>query len=213
LEAPAPSGGTTVHLESLDPSQILVSSTPTTAGAPAIDLSVAAGATQTAIFYIHSAAGAPLDVGTTLRATASGYQTGFSATLTVVTPYYRLAGLATSLAAGAQDAFQIQVGALLPESTLFETAPVRGGDTLALTLTSSDASVADLLTATDPDAPVTLLLPAGASSTPSTVAQGGVALEGLSSGTTTVAAIGGVLQPCIAPACAVGGGLITVTVP
>jgi hypothetical protein len=39
-------------------------------------------------------------------------------------------------------------------------------------------------------------LPAGQSQTPTTLATGGIGFRGLSTGTTTVSATGGALQPC-----------------
>jgi len=73
-----------------------------------------------------------------------------------------------------------------------------------------------VLTSTSNGSSVMLNLAAGQVATPMTVSGGGVGFRGLSSGTTSVSAAGGALQPCGSPGCNCGGsayvGVVNVTV-
>jgi hypothetical protein len=186
LGAPAPAGGTVVTLSSSAPGVLELSPNNTTVGQGTITLTVPAGTTS-ATFYIQGVEG---QTGTaTITASATGF-TNATATATVVQPIIDINGLASSTtAAGADDPFTVRIG--LPNATgttLSSEQNVRPGHTMTATVTSSNAAAAQLKKTSGTGGTLTVTIAAGASSTPTTVANGGIALDPLAAGGTTVSA-------------------------
>ncbi len=177
-------GGVTVHVQSLDPSTLLVSPSASTAGTGSIDIPVADG-NASFTYYVQGVEGATGDVSVT--ASAPGFIDG-SATVSVVQPGVAIGALAASTTAGAaNDEFYVSVG--YPYGTSVWTQVVRAGGTpITVTLTSSDPAVATLVTADQTAGSVTTTVDVGSASSPGTVAGGGAALDPLTAGQTSVSA-------------------------
>jgi hypothetical protein len=196
LDAPAPTGGTTVTITSADPTQILLSTSATGVPTGSIDLFVAAGATVTPYFYLHGAAGAPHNVGTTVQASAPGYQNATSVTLSVVPPVYYVESLSAAVSVGETDEFYISTGALQGAGSGFVSQP-RGLGTLAtFVVTSSNGLVGEIRNSATSGSSLSIDLGAGQSNTATTLGTGGIGFRGLSSGTTSVSATSAGFQAC-----------------
>jgi len=187
LGAPAPAGGVTVRVTSADPAVALVAPNATTPGTAFIDVPVAQGSSSFS-YYVQGVEGA---VGTvTVQATASGYTDG-SATVAVVQPALDLIFLnATTTAGAADDPFQVRIG--VPNGTNqfmnAEQAIRAGGTAVTATVTSSDVAVGQLVTTAQTGGTVTVTIAVGQARSPGTVAAGGMALDPLTAGQTTVSA-------------------------
>ena len=193
LGAPAPAGGLTVLVTSSNPSVALVSPNSTTPGTPSINLTVNQGQSSFS-YYVQGFEGAS---GTaSLTASGSGYTDG-TATATVAQPAIDIIGVSTTTTTlTADDPFLVRVG--LPNATnqfmSVEQVIRPGGTALTANVTSSAPAVAQLLWSGSPGGSATVTIPVGDSRSPSTVATGGVSLDPLTAGTTTVAAtVGGVI--------------------
>src|SRR5690606_25161277 len=146
LDAPAPAGGVTIHLESSDPGLLLLASGSSTAGSAAIDVFVGGGAGG-AGFYV---AGMEGRTGTaTITATAAGFDAAANSIEVAPAAVVGLALRATRTAAGAEDPFIAAVGALTARGTYLYAARAgrAGGVPLTSDITNSDATVAQLVTA------------------------------------------------------------------
>ena len=180
-------GGVTVHVASANPSVALVAPTPTTVGSASFDVLVANGST-TVQFYV---AGMENVTGTsTITVSAPGFIPA-SQTATIATPALDLTGLASAFdATDPNDPFQVRVG--LPGNGNIGVNPSQnvraGGTTLTATITLTNAIAGQLVTTLANNDTVTVNIAAGASSSGSTVAAGGVAFDPLAPGTTLVAA-------------------------
>ena len=186
-------GGVTVHLTSSDPSRVLLAPNGTTAGAASIDVSVANG--QTGFNFVVQ--GTDWVTGTSSAATVvvTASAPGFlddTSTASYAQAALRLSGLVTSIAStAANDDFIVQVGLPNANSTDIATLQVRraGAPLLSATVTNGNAAAAEL----DPNgggvgAQVRMAsIVAGQSGTPDNQA-GGLELDPLAAGTTTVSA-------------------------
>jgi hypothetical protein len=179
-------GGVSVRITSSDPNVLRVSRDPTVAGTAFVDIPVTAGNTD-ATYYLQGVR----DAGGTVTLTASA--TGFipeQSTVDVVAPGLQIEALPASISATASSvAFYVRVG--LPNA--FNTAlsrfqPVAPGPSLVATLTNSAPAVAQLVTSAGGAQSRTVLIPAGASFSPTTLTGGGIEFDPLSAGTTTVTA-------------------------
>jgi hypothetical protein len=181
-------GGVTVRIASSDPTIALVSVNASTAGAAFIDVPVANGST-TANYYLQgTAVGSTGDV--TITASVTGFTSG-SGTLHIVQPALRIENLVTSLAATAQnDEFFVRLG--IPNAqnaTLADLQELRvGGGNLTVNLTNSNSTAAQLVTQAGGAQTRTVVINAGQNFSPGNVPTGGVALDPLQAGSTTVTA-------------------------
>ncbi|HKS06387.1 MAG TPA: Ig-like domain-containing protein [Gemmatimonadaceae bacterium] len=180
-------GGITVRLTSADPSRVLVAPNATTAGSAFIDLVITNGNTF-AGFVAQAIEGTTGDV--LVTATTPTFTSGSELT-SVVQPALDVSGLVTTLTAGgADDAFTIRVG--VPNSNftgLTELQNIRfGASPATVTVTSTNAAIATLVTTPLTAGTVTLSIAPQNSSTPGSVATGGVAIRPLTVGSLTVSA-------------------------
>jgi hypothetical protein len=158
-------------------------------GAPAADsvgFNVAAGNTNLLI-PIHGISNGVA----TLVAKAPGFVTD-TFTVTVVTPAVEINSLpATTTTFSPNDPFLIRVGIPNVNNTgLTQVQPVRFGlPALTATITSGTPAIARLVTSTNPGAgSVTVAIDPLQSNSPGSIGQGGVEIDPLASGTTTVSA-------------------------
>ena len=157
-----------------------------TAGTPSIDIPLANGDVSFS-YYIHGMEGATGDA--TITASAPGFvdQTGI---VHVVQPALQIESLPASTAStAASHAFHVRVG--LPDATnnfVSLAQAARAGISLTVTITNSDASVAQLVTLAGGAQSRSITVPTGQSNSPTTVAAGGIEFDPLSAGTTTVSA-------------------------
>lgn len=178
-------GGTTVHLVSLDSSLVLLSAAAGDVGRGSLDLFIADG-TANASFWAHgleaTAGVAPID------ATAASF-TGVSEGITVVQPAMDIQGLVANIdTLDPVDPFYVRVGVPNSGGTgLAAIQPVRPGSAgLDVAVISTDAAVGLLQTSSALDDTVTVRIEAGSSQSPTSVATGGVAFDGVGLGTVTV---------------------------
>lgn len=180
-------GGITVTLTSADPSRLLLSPNATTAGSASITVPVANGV-GTMNYFVQGIEGVTGSV--TVTATATGFNNGSNA-MTVVQSALDISGLRNDMTTAApDDPFTVRVG--LPNSlltALVELQNVRAGSPgLIVTLTSSNDTIGRLVTSSGTGSTVTSIIGVNTSSTPATVAAGGVAFEPLAVGSTVVTA-------------------------
>lgn len=180
-------GGVSVRVTSTDPSSLLLGSTATDPGSAFIEEFVPAGGTFVTFYAIGLEGGqGPVE----LTATATGFNPGAD-TITVVPPSVEIVSLQTaSVAFAGQDPFLVRVGTANAGGTaLGRIQTIRaGGDTVSITVTSSDAGVGELWSAADSAAPVVVPLAPGQGNTPGSVAAGGVAFFPVAEGATTIEA-------------------------
>lgn len=182
-------GGVLVRVESSSPSVYTVSTSTASVGETFVDIFVPNG--QTRVDYVlHGIEGITNPVSPSITLSAPGFTNG-AATVTVVQPAIDISGLfLTQTAGGGEDPFTVRVG--IPNGTgtaLQELQAVRAGaGALTATVTTSDAGAAPLVTTPSTGASVTVQIGVGATASPSSVATGGVALDPLAAGSTTVAA-------------------------
>lgn len=189
-------GGVTLHIETSDTSLVLISDHPDSVGTDALDIFIPDGSGSSATyFYTH---GKEDTTGTvTITCSAPGF-TGDSEPASVVTPGVQFYSLDTSLdILDPLKSVRVRVG--IPNAGMTGISPAQyrrpGAPPLVATLTSSDPSVAHFLTLADTSGTVTTEIAPGSSTNPSTVATGGIDIDGLSAGTTTVeASIPGFVQ-------------------
>jgi hypothetical protein len=182
-------GGVNLTIWSTNPAVARVSPDFSTPGTDTIVVWVPDGTTYIP-FYVQGMegqTGSPQFI-----ARANGFTDG-SAVMTVLQSAVEITLLpsSVSLSTGADSIpFRARVGYQLPGYLgLWEVQNVRaGGTTLTVTLTSSAAAVASLLTSTQTGDTVTVLIVEGNYQSPTAVATGGVAFKPLTEGTTTVTA-------------------------
>jgi hypothetical protein len=180
-------GGVTVRIASSNPDVARISPNETTPGTEFIDVFVPAGQTSVS-FYAQGVAGAAGEV--LFTATAPGFQPS-AGTVTVVQPAVQIVSLTPTM--GATDpsvAFQVAVGLPATDgSALAAEQLVPAGASLTVTLSNSNASVAQLVTLDGGDQSRTITIPAGHSRSTLTIAEGGVEFDALTAGSTTVSAM------------------------
>jgi hypothetical protein len=180
-------GGVTVHIAVADTTIALVSSHGDSVGQPAADIFVNNGS-NAAYYYLHALEDTTGTV--MLTASAPGF-TPDTTTVDVVQPGIAIYGnsLGSNLdTMDPPDPFYMAVGTPNATHTMVTAREVRPGSPgVAITVTSSDSTVGLLQTLPDTSAAVTVVVPAGSSTSPSTVAAGGVALDGVAPGSTTIA--------------------------
>jgi hypothetical protein len=177
-------GGVLVRIESSNPAVAQISPNTTTAGSEFIDLNLLNGQTQVN-FVVQGVEGATGTVN--IRVSANGFTDGIG-TLNVVQPALVITGLAsTILSSAANDPFQVRVG--IPSGNALLEQDVRAGSPgLVATVVNSNLNAAQLVTTAATSQQVSVSILAGQSDSPSSVALGGVALDPLAAGMTTVSA-------------------------
>ncbi len=180
-------GGIDVTVSSSDESLALVCPDATTVGSGSITLHIDDGRTA-ASFYVQGIDG--VTGNTYFLAAAPGFNDG-SMLVEVVEPAVRITSLSSTITTLSEpDEFQVSVGIPSSDNSAiyqYQYVSVNGDDTgLSATLENSSSEVARLATASDSGQQVTVAIAEGMSHSPATVASGGVRLEPLSSGITTV---------------------------
>lgn len=178
-------GGVTVRVTSSNPGVLLVAPDATTAGTGFIDVVVAPGATVVP-FVIQGVEGQ--DASATLTFSAPGFTNGV-ATMTVEPPAIELISLGNSYSTDASDdVFQVRTGVAFSNNARIQIPqPIRtGGTAVTATITSSDGTAATLVTQSGSGATATVTLGESEVVSPATVAGGGVAIDPLSVGATTI---------------------------
>ena len=187
LQAAALAGGVQVLITSSNPSRVLVSPDAATPGASSITITVNQGS-STFSYYLQGVEGM---AGTaTVTASAALYSDG-TATETVRGPALDIIFLGSSTTAGAANIpFSVRIGVPNEQLTGYgaEQAIRAGGTGVTATISSSTPTVATLVTSTLTAGTVTVSIDPGQARSPGTVASGGVALDPLSVGSTTVTA-------------------------
>jgi len=174
-------GGITVKIASSDATKLLISPDGVTAGQPFIDVFVNNG-TSSFSFYVLGVAGATGSPTVTASTTDTQFTSG-SAAVAVVEPELLYSSLPTSEAATSADA-AFEVGTYVPG---YGYEAVAAGTSLVVTISTSNAAVADLTTSSQTQTtPVTVTLSAGQESSPSSVSLGGVALHAVGTGTAII---------------------------
>jgi hypothetical protein len=179
-------GGVTVRIFSDDPQMVLLSIHADSAATDSVDVFVPDNQTD-AIFYMHALEDTTGVV--TITATAPGFSDG-SKDVAVVEPGLRIIGgdLAGTLdTIDPPDAFRAQVGAPVSGNTSVIAQLVRvGSPGVVVTATVDDSLRALLQTLADTSNVAMVTIPAGISNSPSSVATGGIALDGIAPGPVTV---------------------------
>lgn len=208
LETAAPAGGVTLHIESLDSTKLLLSPNSSTPGVGAIDVLVPAGGTSVA-YYAHGLEGQVGTVG--VFVTAPAY-TADTVNWSVVQPGLYIHSLGTSPTTfNVDDPFQVRIGP--PYSTYVAAQAIRAGGTpVTATITSSVPSVGQFTTSGGSSGTAMVTIGVGQYDSPATVASGGVALDPLTAGVTTVSATipGFISQPLATQAVTVSAPSISV---
>src|SRR5574341_848043 len=192
---PAPAGGLVVTLTSTDAMRLRVAETPIPAagGNGVLTVLIPEGSTS-APFSLQGVEGTS---GTAMvMASASGYQAGTSAAVSIEPPVLTLSNLAATLSpSAANDEFGVRVGLpTTPGGTTFGTAQAlrQGGPgALTVTVTSSEAAAGTLVTTTGSGLSKEVSIAPGQSESATSVATGGIAFdpENTATGqTTTVSA-------------------------
>lgn len=187
LGAPAPAGGTTVRVASLNPAALLVSPNATTAGTPFIDLPVPAGS-QSFSYYIQGVEGQTDTTGVSI--TATGYAGNTQPVIVLLPSIEPVSFVSTTTTLSGDDAFWVRIGVAIGQTTsLSELQDVRAGGTPFTVQVATDTpSVATIVTSGGVSNPATLSIPVGQSNTPTSVASGGVAVRPLAGGVTRLLA-------------------------
>jgi hypothetical protein len=188
-------GGVTVRIQSSDPNVVRVSATGSTLGSEFIDVPLANGLSD-ASYFVQVVDGAPVSSSVTITATAPGFNQVSNST-TVVQAALKIDQLATSIAAtAANDNFIVRVGTRSTTTGDFGVEqPIRGGSSLTVTLTNSNATVAQLVTQAGGAQSRNVTINGATSFSPLTVNTGGIAFDPLQAGPTTVTAAGGNITP------------------
>jgi uncharacterized repeat protein (TIGR01451 family) len=179
-------GGVTMRIASTNPAVALVSPNSTTAGTPFIDVTIN-NLSTTALYYLQGVDGAS---GTaTITASAPGFTSG-SAPMTVVQPAIRIEGISTSTTAlSADQPFFVRTGPpTAGNANLSQLQAVRAGGGVTVTLTNSNATVAQLTTSAGSGQTGTVIIGPSQFNSPTSVASGGVAFDPIAGGNTTVSA-------------------------
>ena len=180
-------GGVTARVEVAEPDLAVVSAGANTVGAAAVDLFVANGTTS-ATFVFQGVEGATGTVHFTV--TAPGF-TAVVDSFEVVTPVFQLVSgslPATIDSIDPPDAFYARVGVANGANSLSPQALRAGSAGVAVTATVDNPALARLVTLPDTSGTVVVQIAAGSSSTPTSVASGGMAFDGLAPGVVQVTA-------------------------
>jgi len=171
-------GGTTVHIESDNPSVVLVAPNISTAGATSFDVFVPNGSTGVNLVI----SGVEGTTGTaTITVSAPGFTSG-TRTATIVQPALDVIGLSTTIdTLDPADPFQVRVGLPAAGNGSVSTAQnVRvGGTALTATVVNFNATAGELITTAVTGQTVTVSIAPGTSLSGGSVASGGVAFDGL----------------------------------
>ncbi|HVZ94564.1 MAG TPA: hypothetical protein VG797_08640 [Phycisphaerales bacterium] len=180
-------GGTTIRVQSTDPSKLLVAPNATTVGSAFLDYNIPNGQTDATFFVMGVAGATPGSV--SIEATSPA-ATMTSAPVNIVQPAVRLLSMPTNVASTSADVpFRIQVG--LPNqfgTDLLLAQNVAGGPPLDVTVTNSNAIAARLTTSAGSAQSRLVQIQPNLNSSAATVASGGIAFDPLSSGDTIVTA-------------------------
>ena len=179
-------GALTVHLVSSNPSALLLSADAITTGQPTLDVTVPINGSSFSYFIQGAATGTA-----TIAASATGYTSATSPTVTVVTPGFDILGLpGTTTSLSANDPFLIRLGAPNAGNTGLsaEQAIRAGGAAVTATITNSNAPAAQLVTTVTTGQQVTVTIPVGQARSGNTMAAGGVEFDPLGAGFDTVSA-------------------------
>lgn len=180
-------GGVTLHIACSDTNLALISGDPDTLGRDVLDIFIPNGSGTSATYYYVQ--GKEDTTGTvSITGTAPGF-TSDQETGSVVTPGISLYSLDTTIdVLDPLKSVRARVG--IPNGSLTGINPAQyrrpGAPPLVVTVTSSDPAVANFQTLTDTSGVVTTEIAPGSSTNPANVATGGVDMDGLSAGTTTV---------------------------
>jgi len=189
LAAPAPAGGLAVTLVSSSSAVLLLSPNDNSVGLPSLALTVPAGQSQ-ANFNLHGVEGQTGSV--TITASATGYTDGTSTVAVVPIAYELVSVPSTTTTLSLDIPFTVRVGAPNTGGNgFFDGADqvVRpGGPALTFTITNSASAVAQLTQTGGSGQSRTVSVLPLTSRSPGTVAAGGIALDLLGAGQTTVAA-------------------------
>jgi hypothetical protein len=187
-------GGITVRVESADTTLAFVTDAELTPGSDFVDIFVPNGSTD-ALFWIQALEDTTGMV--TITASATGFSDGVDS-VSVAVPAVELTGLApTHNVLDPVDEFQVRVG--LPFGSLISPLQkVRaGGPGLTANITNSASGVGELVTTSLTGQVVTVIIVPGQSTSPSTIAGGGVGFSSIGDGSTdvTVSIPGFIQQP------------------
>ncbi|MGD8885099.1 MAG: PKD domain-containing protein, partial [Gammaproteobacteria bacterium] len=179
-------GGVTVRVQSSDPTVALVAPDTNTAGTEYIDVFVPDG-TNSFYFVAQGFEGADVPAAATFTASAPGFNSG-TAIVNVVQPGLRIDALQTSTTTlSGLDTFTVDVGIPVSGNSNINVQRVRsGGSAVTAVVASSVASVGQLVTAEGSGMSVAVDIQPGTSSSPITIAAGGVGFEPLDAGQTSV---------------------------
>ncbi|MCB1184131.1 T9SS type A sorting domain-containing protein [bacterium] len=177
-------GGVVVRVESLDPGLVLVSGHPDSLGTPFVDLPLNNGVTVVN-FYSHALEG--LTGAATIAVTSPLFLPDTIMT-TVVEPAVRLVGLGTTIdTLDPPDPVYAIVGFPSGGFNSVVGQEVRQGSAgVPVTFTVADPVVGTMVAPGDTAAAVTLVIPPGASNTPTNTTAGGAAFDGVGVGSTAV---------------------------
>ncbi len=178
-------GGVTLRVESDDPSRVLVAPNTSTAGTAFFEVFLPNGSTNVS-YVVQGIAGT---TGTaTVTVTASGFTAG-TGTVTVAQPAMEIINLLSSIdSLDPPDPFQVRVGLPTPSNSAVQIVQAArvGGGPLTATVMNSEPTVGELQTLVATGQMGTVTLSEGQSSSPGSVASGGIAFAPLTTGTTTV---------------------------
>ena len=178
-------GGVTVRIESLDPGVVLIAPDGATPGEAVLDVDVADGSNR-ANYWLQALD----DVIDTVRVAVSA--PGFvpdTASIYVLQPGIQIINLSgTQNTFSLDDPFQVRVGVPNAGHSYINYVQARraGGDTLRATVTSDTPAVGVLTTPASTSGSVDVRIAPSQSTSPTSVASGGVAFDALTPGTTTV---------------------------
>lgn len=179
-------GGVFVTLTVVDSLLARVAPDGDTPGAPIIDVFLPNGSTD-AFLVVQALEGAtgPVQV----EASAPGFTTA-SFVVDLVTPYYEISGLGTSTdVPDLDDVFEVRVGVAASASSNLSLQEARaGGPGFDVEVSVDDPVVAELVGEFNRGQLLDLFIAPGSFRTPTSVASGGVALDGLQAGTVEVTA-------------------------
>ena len=180
-------GGITVTIASSDSTALRIAPDSDSPGAPAVAVFVPNGSTD-AVFVVQGMEG--ITGRFAVVVSAPGFTT-VADSVDVVTGVFEIGGLVTSTdVPDAEDAFQVRVG--VPSSTgsslgSLQAARVGGGG-LEATVSVDDPTVAELVTSLVRGGLVTVPIPEGSFRSATSVANGGMAFDGIAAGTANVTA-------------------------
>lgn len=176
--------GVTITITSANPAVALVSANGSSAGAASAEIPVSAGTTSFS-FYVHGVA----EGATTITASAPGYNDSAAGGVTVVAPVIRLTSVPTSIASLAPDnPFYAQIGISNSNGAFTSQNISMSAQPVTVTFTSSDPTVAQLANTSTTAGSLTATIGLGGSNTPTSLSNGGVALDPMKTGTTTITA-------------------------